>query len=73
VEARRGDRENAAQPAGFVLMQREERGFCYGELGVAGIDARAIRSADEGRTALMVGERFIDEHHMILEFDGSSR
>jgi ribosomal protein S18 acetylase RimI-like enzyme len=23
--------------------------------------------------ALMVGERFIDEHHMILEFDGSSR
>jgi hypothetical protein len=54
-------------------MRREERGFCYGELGVAGIDASAIRSAEEGRTTLMVGKRLIDEHHMILEFDGPSR
>jgi RimJ/RimL family protein N-acetyltransferase len=32
-----------------------------------------FRSYGTEPQALMVGERFIDEHHMILELDGSSR
>jgi hypothetical protein len=56
-------------------------GICCLLLTVSTTEAAAIklyqhaglRSYGVEPGALMVGERLIDEHHMILEFDGPSR